>query len=118
MPLPLPLSEPGPVLTYLSKLRQADPAQWEKTRVALRFLLETPDGVMLLDLLEKATVHSLLPILADPRALEARNAQALIARDLRRITTDETEQLVQQQNQLASARPALGRPRSSGANRA
>jgi hypothetical protein len=114
MPLPLPLSEPGPVLTYLSKLRQVDPSLWEKTRQALRFLLETQDGAMLLDLLEKSTVQNVLPILADPRALEARNAQSLIARDLRRIVSDETDQLVQQQDQLASARRIAGRgvPRS------
>jgi hypothetical protein len=109
MPLPLPLCEPGPILTYLSKLRQADPALWEKVRVSLRFLMETPDGAMLLDLLEKATVETVLPILADPRALEARNAQALIARDLRRIVSDETDQLVQRQDQLASARRPVRR---------
>jgi hypothetical protein len=91
------------------KLRRADPSLEEKVRVSLRFLMETPDGAMLLDLLEKATVETVLPILADPRALEARNAQALIARDLRRIVSDETDQLVKQQDQVASARRLAGR---------
>jgi hypothetical protein len=49
----------------------------------------TEDGAILLELLEKATLNSLVPIFADPRALDARNAQAFIALDLRRIVSDE-----------------------------
>lgn len=93
MPLPLPLNEPGPVLTYLSKLRNLDAARADATIAAVRTVLSLPDGAILLDLLEKSTALSLVPILADERALFARNAQAILASDLRRITSDEHEQV-------------------------
>lgn len=95
MSLPLRLSEPGPLLNYLTWLRQSDPKAADKTVAAIRAALSTPDGAILLDLLEKSTKDLLVPILADPRALEARNAQSFIPLDLRRILSDETEQLLQ-----------------------
>ncbi len=94
MSLPRPLNEPGPVLTYLSKLSAVNSDLAEATIGAVRAIMQTPDGAILLDLLEKSTTLSVLPILSDDRALLARNAQALIPSDLRRITSDEHEQLL------------------------
>ncbi|PZQ99202.1 MAG: hypothetical protein DI533_00395 [Cereibacter sphaeroides] len=102
MPLPLLLSEKGPLLTYLQGLWPSNPALVEKIHATIRTLLETPDGAMLLDLLEKSTSLSLTPILADTRALEARNAQGFIALDLRRIMSDEIDKLVQQRTDAGS----------------
>jgi hypothetical protein len=48
-------------------------------------------------MLENSTVNWRVPILADDRALAARNAQSFIALDLRRIMSDETEQLLDRQ---------------------
>jgi hypothetical protein len=112
MPLPLRHSEPGPILGYLTQLRAANPKLAEQTIAAVRALLRTQDGAILLDLLDKSTVQALVPILADPRALEARNAQGFIVSDLRRIVTNETEQLVQQQTDKAGTRLAVGKPRA------
>lgn len=106
MSLPRLLNEPGPVLTYLSKLKQIDPARADATIGAVRALLSQPDGAILLDLLEKSTTLLVTPILADDRALFARNAQAILASDLRRITSDEHEQV--------SGKDAEKRPGRSG----
>lgn len=93
--LPRQHSEAGPVLKYLEKLGQTDPVAWERVTPVIADLLRTPEGAMLLDLLEKSTLFSLTPVSADPRASEARNAQAFIALDLRRIASDETERLLE-----------------------
>ena len=97
MPLPLRLSEPGPILQYMSFLRGIDAKTADKVVAAVRAILSTDDGAILLDLLEKSTLKGHVPIMADPRALEALNAQSLIALDLRRILSDETEQLLDRQ---------------------
>ena len=97
MPLPLPLSEPGPLLTYYSRARAADPKKMDKAIAAIRAMLSTPDGAIFLEMLENSTVNWRVPILADDRALAARNAQSFIALDLRRIMSDETEQLLDRQ---------------------
>jgi hypothetical protein len=112
LPLPLPLSEPGPLLTFLDRLvrqaRAANQPELERMtddyRGAIRQMLSTEEGGMFLELLEKSTLLSLLPILGDERALAARNAQASIARDLRRIMSNETE-LVRQAEQTSAGRP-------------
>ena len=115
MPLPLRLSEPGPILQYMSFLRSFDAKTADKVRAAVRSVLSTPDGAILLDLLEKATLKGHVPITADPRALEAINAQSFIPLDLRRILSDETEQLLSRQADKASAnRPGTGRRSSTG----
>ena len=93
--LPLRLSDPGPPLSYLQWLRGANPKPADQTIAAVRSLMATADGAILLDLLEKSTKDFLHPVLADPRAFEARNAQSFIPLDLRRIMSDETEQLLQ-----------------------
>ena len=102
--LPLRFSEPGPVLNYLSWLRSFDAKAADRTIAAIRSLFATPDGAILLDLLEKSTKDFIVPVLADPRALEARNAQCFIPLDLRRIQSDETEQLLQRQTDTTSRR--------------
>jgi hypothetical protein len=97
--LPLPISEPGPILTYLAGLRKNGPAfskQAEAAEKAVQSLLQTSDGAILLDLLEKAVSLSQMPIVSDERALVGRNAQTFIVSDLRRIASNETEQLLAQ----------------------
>jgi hypothetical protein len=106
--LPRLLSEPGPLLTYLSKLRSTGFQQKaEELQAAIRSLLEQPDGAILLEFMDVSTQLSILPVLSDERALIARNAQSLIASDLRRIASDETERLLEQSKQ-AGGRPKLG----------
>jgi hypothetical protein len=117
--LPHPISEPGPILTYLARVRNA--AKDEETRyladmadhtlAAVKAMLQTPEGRIFMDLLEKSTQLSLTPILSDERALAARNAQGFITSDLRRIMTDETERLLQRQDDAASAGRAVARTR-------
>jgi hypothetical protein len=69
----------------------------DKAIAAIRAMLSTPDGAIFLEMLENSTVNWRVPILADDRALAARNAQSFIALDLRRIMSDETEQLLDRQ---------------------
>jgi hypothetical protein len=94
MPLPRPLNDAGPLLGYLSRLSGVNRDLADATVGAVRAVLSTPDGAMLLDLLEKSTLLSVMPVLSDDRALCARNAQALICSDLRRIMSDEHEQIL------------------------
>ena len=103
--LPRLLNEPGPILTYLSKLRNGQHAdKAAKAQAAVRTLLATPDGAILLELLEVSTSLSLTGILQDERALFARNSQSFIASDLRRIMTDETEQLLDRQANISGGK--------------
>jgi hypothetical protein len=84
--LPRLLPDAGPILRYIECL----PVR-ERT-AALHMtaqMLRTPEGVMFLNLLENATLNRSVPITAEPRALDALNAQSLIAHDLRRIVNDE-----------------------------
>ena len=105
MPLPRPLNEPGPLLTYLSKLRNSGHAdQADKAQDAVRAVMASQVGAILLELLEVSTSLSLTGILQDERALAARNSQSFIASDLRRIMTDETEQLLERQANMGRGR--------------
>ncbi|GGE29955.1 hypothetical protein GCM10011360_17530 [Primorskyibacter flagellatus] len=112
MELPRRLSEPGPLIEYISELRRLPAKRKEAKELidAIRATLRTPDGSILLDLLEKATLLRSIPITADPRALDAINAQSFIALDLRRILSDEfdAEPVVENQAVRASGR---GQPR-------
>ncbi len=108
MPLPRPLPEPGPVLTYLSKIGAINPALRDKTIGDIRALLAYPEGAILLELLEVSTSLSLLPTLADERALLARNAQAILASDLRRIMSDEHEQVLERSSAQRTRRTGRG----------
>jgi hypothetical protein len=93
--LPRPLPSKGPILEYLDKLRLSGNRQAadDATRAAIA-ALQTPDGASLLQLLEVVTYFNVPPIDASHCASTARNAQALIASDLRRLLTDETQRLL------------------------
>ena len=96
MSLPLLHNDPGPILTYLERLRRLGADDHvDQVFAAVRTILSTDDGRMLLDLLEKSTSLLLTPVISDERALFARNAQAFIASDLRRILSNEREILEQ-----------------------
>jgi len=86
---PLPKVRPvnGPILSYLRLLPDDLGKELQAT---IQAVLRTPDGHILLEVLEKATLELNFPPLADQRALDAANAQSFIASDLRRIA-DETE---------------------------
>lgn len=106
--LPRRVSPPGPLLEYLIALRRTHRGSVERVVDAVRACMTSEDGRILLDLLEKSTVLHALPIDCEPRACDARNAQSFIALDLRRIMSDEVEQLLHP--------PALGTSRRSGRN--
>jgi hypothetical protein len=111
MPLPLRLSEAGPILDYLRVLFATDRDLCIATATAVQSVLSQTDGRILLDLLEKSVLMTQLPVLADDRALLARNAQAFILSDLRRIASDEIGRLVEQADARSAGR---GRRRSVG----
>ena len=93
MKLPLRLSEAGPVTDYLNNLAESpDPGNKAAAReavAAVRRVLSTPDGLMLLELLQKSTTEFFISPFADPRACDALNAQRFIALDLMRIASDD-----------------------------
>jgi hypothetical protein len=66
----------------------------DAAEAAVRDMLQTKEGAIFLDLLEKSVSLSQLPVLADERALVGRNAQTFIVSDLRRIASNEMDQLV------------------------
>lgn len=105
--LPRRLSKPGPVLDYLFHLRRMNPALADEVVAKIRVAL-SGEGAIVLDLLEKSTLLSVVPTDAEPRALDAINAQSFIALDLRRIVSDELDELSQRQDG-ASARNGNGR---------
>lgn len=93
-PLPLPVSKAGPIIAYLNDLNTVSPEMAQRAkeaRSAVRRCLATPDGAILLDLLEKSTTQFFLPPGSDPSACDAINAQRFIALDLRRLMSDEVE---------------------------
>jgi len=95
--LPLLLSEPGPLLVYFTKLRMTGPSGQkaaDETEAAVRDMLQTKEGAIFMDLLEKSVSLSQLPLMADERALVGRNAQTFIVSDLRRIANNEMDQLL------------------------
>jgi hypothetical protein len=93
MNLPRRLSEPGPILEYLNRLRAKQPDLVMRIEMDLKAMLQTDEGRMFLELLDKSVLLSALPAVTDERALVARNAQGLLALDLRRILSDESEQV-------------------------
>ena len=99
MTLPRRVSKPGPILDYLTGMLQRGGQSEQKARDAIdaiKAVSKTRDGAILLDLLEKATVDFFLDFSADPRALDALNAQRFIALDLRRIVSDEIDTVLEQ----------------------
>ncbi|MGL6210513.1 MAG: hypothetical protein ACRC14_11865 [Paracoccaceae bacterium] len=101
--LPLRLPEPGPLLKYVQWLISIDKNKGRDTARALHALLNSPNGAILLDLLQKSIEMSPIPISENVSALGARNAQAFIVADLRRLATDETDQLLAQIAAVASS---------------
>jgi len=90
MELPRRLSKPGPIMDYIAELQRAGMKRHADFAVgAIRSTFKSPDGAKVLDLLEKATLERSIDPSADPRALDANNAQSFIALDLRRILSDE-----------------------------
>lgn len=109
-PLPRRLSKPGPLIDYLTWLMkgEADHPQL-KGRArdvinAVKDVFSTPEGLILLDFLEKSTHDFRMSPDAEPRALDALNAQAFIALDLRRIASDELEQILDRQKNVGPRR--------------
>jgi hypothetical protein len=84
-------------LNYLQSISPEMSARVKDVRHAVRNVLSTHDGAILLDLLEKSTVHFTLHPETEPRALDALNAQRMIALDFRRIASDDVEHLPQRQ---------------------
>jgi hypothetical protein len=109
MHLPLPLNEPGPLLAYLEKINSLKPDLYALAVAAIRRVLQTDDGAILLDLLDKSVLFGLTPVLSDVRALAARNAQAFISSDLKRILGNESDQLLERQGGPRSSGHRLGR---------
>lgn len=115
MPLPRRLSEPGPLIEYIAWLQRTK--QGSKAREvidAVRNMLRTPEGAIFLDFLDKAVLERSLAISADPRALDANNAQSFIALDLRRILSDEHNE---QNEPIPPDVGTTGRGKSPGGSR-
>lgn len=90
MKLPRRLSKPGPIVEYIAELQRAGMKKEADGAIeAIRSCLSTPEGAILLELLDKAILERCIPISDDPRALDANNAQSFIALDLRRVMSDE-----------------------------
>jgi hypothetical protein len=104
MQLPLRLPEPGPLLSYIQWLSATDRNKAEDIVKMVAEALRTPGGIILLELLQKSIELRPVEILADERALAARNAQAFIASDLRRIASNETERLLREADARSSGR--------------
>ncbi|MDR9393982.1 MAG: hypothetical protein RI571_06595 [Roseovarius sp.] len=105
--LPNRISKPGPVLDYLQNLASqggegGDIAR--RTALAVQRVLQTEDGAILLELLEKATTDFFLSPSAESSALDALNSQRFVVLDLRRITTDETQHVLARQQDHAETR--------------
>lgn len=98
MKLPRRLSKPGPVIDYLMHLYAASPETQKQAKAAIRAVknvLATPDGAILLSLLEQSTVDYFLDPRSEPGACDALNAQRFIALDFRRIQSDEIERVLE-----------------------
>ena len=109
-PLPRRLSKPGPVLEYLMWLHKMEAGfpqmkgKFNAVVNAVKDVADTPEGAILLDLLEKSTHDFALAPDAEPRALDALNAQRFIALDLRRIVSNELEQILERQTSTKARR--------------
>ncbi len=114
--LPRPLPERGPILLYLSRLfaseRREDKDAHDMAVQAVRAALSGDAGRILLELLEVSINSGPMPAATETRALGERNAQEFILSDLRRLLTNEPEQLAQRQADASSARrPGGNNPR-------
>lgn len=111
MDLPRRLSNPGPLIEYISELQRGGLKRQADFAIGLvRSTFGGPDGLKVLELLEKSTLERTIDISADPRALDANNAQSFIALDLRRILSDEFDV----KSEKPQARVGTTRRRGSG----
>ena len=109
MDLPRRLSKPGPIIEYIAELQRNNLKRQADFAVGIiRSTFGGPDGSKVLMLLEKAILERSIDISADPRALDANNAQSFIALDLRRILSDEFDAKTEPE------KPRVGAPRRSG----
>jgi hypothetical protein len=92
-------AETGPLIQYLKTLALSDGYKTEAREAveAIKEMLATPQGKILLDLMQKAVIERLVPTTENSSALACRNAQAFIAHDLRRIMNNELDALFEQQ---------------------
>lgn len=108
MELPRRLSEPGPLLEYIAHLQRSGAPEHRRLaleiQTAVKECLTSRGGVILLELLDKAILERSIPIGADPRALDAINAQSFIALDLRRIASNETDAALAEHSTDAGSR--------------
>lgn len=108
--LPRRISKPGPILEYCQEILKAEQnnpklkGTYNKIVSAVKTVASTPEGAMLLELLDKATHDYRMSPDTDPRALDALNAQSFIASDLRRIASDEMDQLLERQKNMGTRR--------------
>jgi len=110
--LPRRLSEPGPLMSYINMLEQIGMRDEARIAVdAVRSVLGSKEGAILLELLEKAILERSIPISSDPRALDANNAQSFIPLDLRRILSDEFDD---KPDKIPTNEGARGRGRPRG----
>lgn len=114
MHLPRRLSEPGPIIRYLLALREIDKEKHDGAVEAVRKALSGTEGRILLDLLDKSTLEVIHPSDANSSALAASNAQSFIASDLRRLMSDELEQVYKRQAELRDRERRT--PRTSGSS--
>jgi hypothetical protein len=109
--LPRRLSKPGPLIEYIAELQRV--GLNGKADIVIRAVqdtLRTPSGAIFMELLDKSILECSIDISADPRALDANNAQSFIALDLRRILSDEFDATTKStQNDTRSARRSGGR---------
>lgn len=109
-PLPRRHSKPGPLLDYLVELHKTEAlhpklkGRFNMVVQAIKTVASTPEGAILLDFLEKATHDYRMSPDTDPRALDALNSQSFIALDLRRIVSDELDQILQRQKNVEPRR--------------
>lgn len=103
--LPHPINERGPLIRYIQGLQAAGKSSLARDVViGVREAIGTDGGRILMELLEKTTIQSASSILADSRALAALNAQSFIAHDLRRVMSDEFDELLRMEKSAYTER--------------
>lgn len=97
--------EDGPVVDLIHRmLEQGRPKDAQTVVFTVRDACNGEAGHKLLKMLETVTIQTLVPIHADTRALTARNAQSFIAHDLRRVMSDEFDNVAKLEKS-----PAVGK---------
>lgn len=88
-------AEKGPLIRYLETLAASERYRIDGLEAvnAIKVIFATPEGKTLLELMQKSIVDQVVPTSENTSALAARNAQAFIAHDLRRIVSNELDAL-------------------------